>query len=127
MTLGAALLPAAVTVPPAALLVAWVLWYWRRLGRSNVPESRRRIRRASVAVMLAALPFVVQAASFLDAQTQPGAWAVTWILVMFALCLVVLMAGLDMLNTLRLARRKRLERIIEEAADRARRRKGAST
>ena len=127
MTLAAEHVPAVLTVPVAALFAAWLLWYWRRLGRSDVLESRRRIRRASTAVMLAGLPFLVEAASFLDARKQPGTWALTWILVMFALGLVVFTAGLDIFNTLRLARRERLDRVIHDAAEQARRRKGAAT
>ncbi len=102
----AAHLPAWLTLPPALLLVGWMLWYWRALGRPQVPDSRRRIRRASLLVMLAGMPFFVQALSFLDAKAQPYSWATTWLLVMFCLALLVLTAGLDLANTVRLGRGK---------------------
>ena len=123
MSIAAVLLAPILSVPPAAALMLWLLWYWRRLGGGDVPESRRRIRRASTAVMLAGLPFLVVALSFLDAKIRPGAWAMTWVLVTFVLGLVVFAAGLDLFNTLRLGRRERVNRIVQDAIERARRRK----
>jgi len=96
--------PPWVSVPLAVVLVAWILWYWSRMGSAVVPESRRRIRRASVLVMLVGVPFFVQAISFLDPQTQPATWVTTWMLVMFCIVLIVVTAALDVLNTMRLLR-----------------------
>lgn len=126
MTIASVLLAPAVTVPAAAAFLFWLLWYWRQLGRETVPDSRRRIRRASTAVMLAGLPFLVVALSYLDATTGPGTWAMTWVLVMFVLLLVVFAAALDVFNTLRLGRQERIDRLVDEAIEQARRRKGAA-
>ncbi len=105
MMLANAHLPPGVSIPVAIVLAFWMLWYWNRLGRQGFPDSRRRIRRASLAVMLSALPVSVQALSFLDFQAQPNQYAITWLLIVFLLGLVLVTAAMDTVNTLRLASR----------------------
>ncbi len=105
MMLADAHLPAGVSIPVAVVLAVWMLSYWKRLGDPSFPDSRRRIRRASLAVMLSSLPVSVQALSFLDFQVQPNQYAITWLLIVFLLGLVFVTAALDTVNTLRLASR----------------------
>ena len=105
MMLATVHLPAGVSIPVAVVLAIWMLSYWKRLGGSSIPDSRRRIRRASLAVMLSSLPVTVQALSFLDFQVQPNQYAITWLLIVFLLGLVLMTAALDTVNTLRLAHR----------------------
>ncbi len=124
MTLAAVLVAPSISVPAAAALALGLLWYWRQLGRKPVPGSRRRVRRAATAVMLAGVLCMVPALSFLDPQTRPGAWALTWVLVMILLAIMVAVAAIDVLNTLRLARLERVDQAIKEAVDRARHRQG---
>lgn len=126
MTLAGVLASPALTVPVAALLLLWLLWYWRRLGEPGVPASRRRIRRISTGLMLSGLPLLLAAMSVLDAQVRPGAWAACWVAVIAILSLVVAAAAVDVWNTLRLGRRERLDRIVEEAIEQARARRGAA-
>ncbi|MHC4413993.1 MAG: hypothetical protein ACYS0G_01785 [Planctomycetota bacterium] len=124
-------LPAVATIPVGLALAVWIMWYWKRLGSDRVPDSRRRIRRASILVMLPSLPLLVAALSFIDARTSPRAYVVTWLLVLFAIGLVLATAGLDLINTARIQRRERQARMLEaaaalaEAAKTARRRKPA--
>ncbi len=123
MTLGEVHLHPSMTIPPAVLLTVVMAWYWRRLGAGDVPDSRRRIRRASIAVTLLTLPILVHAASFLDAEARPGQYVITWLLVMFCIGLVLLTAGLDVLNTMRLShlhRRQRLERATADLIEASR-------
>ncbi len=101
------------TVPPSVIVGVWILWYWKRLAELNFPDSRRRIRRSSLLVMLATLPFFVQGMSFVDAAKQGDQYILTWLLVMFCTALVILTALLDLLNTMRLARRARARRATE--------------
>ncbi len=123
---AAVLVAPTLSVPAAAAMVLWLLWYWRRLGRKPVPDSRRRVRRAATAVMLAGILCLVPALSFLDPQARPGAWALAWVLVMILLAIVVAAAAIDVFNTLRLARLERVDQAIQEAVDRARHRQGVA-
>ena len=105
MMLAEAHLPPGVSIPVAVVMAIWMLWYWKCLGRAGLPDSRRRIRRSSLAVMLSTLPVCVQGVSFLDFETQPNQYAITWLLIIFLLGLVLVTAALDTVNTLRLASR----------------------
>ncbi|MDA0975099.1 MAG: hypothetical protein O2927_03945, partial [Planctomycetota bacterium] len=67
-------LPPAVAIPLAALLAVGCLWYWRRLDRRDVPESRRRIRRFSLLLILTTLPGLVWCSSLLDHRVDPQAY-----------------------------------------------------
>ncbi len=58
------------TQVPATMIGAWFLWSWQRLGQTGVPESRRRLRRASIVLMLVVLPVLVRA---LAARRSPAA------------------------------------------------------
>jgi peptidoglycan/LPS O-acetylase OafA/YrhL len=124
VTFAAVLLAPSLSVPAAAALALWLLWYWRRLGRELVPESRRRVRRAATAVMLAGIVCLVPALSFLDPEAMPGAWALAWVMVMILLAIMMAAAAIDVFNTLRLARQERVDRAIQEAVERARMRRG---
>ncbi|MHC4775824.1 MAG: hypothetical protein ACYTBR_11270 [Planctomycetota bacterium] len=112
----AAHLPAALTVPIAVAVAVLILWYWRRLGAADVPKSRRRIRRASMAVILIALPILVRAISFLDYKTQQGQYVVCWLLVLFCIGLVLLAAAIDVFDILRLSRLERRRTFLDASA-----------
>ncbi len=113
-------LPAAVTIPLALVVAGWIMWYWHRLAAPEVPDSRRRIRRASLIVMLVSQPILVQALSFANPHdTNPTAYVIAWLLVIFLVGLVLVTAGLDVLNTMRLQREQRRDRVIQAAVTRA--------
>jgi len=95
-------LPPAVAIPIALLLVAVCLWYWKRLDRPDVPESRRRIRRLSLLLVLTALPGLVWCSSLLDHRRDPEAYIVGWLACLMLVGLIVLTAIVDVLDTLRL-------------------------
>jgi hypothetical protein len=97
-------LPAMFTIPPLALAAAGLVWYWLLLGRPNVPPSRRRIRRISIAIMLLGMPLLVRGVSFLDPaiQSQHRAYVTTWLLVLVFVLAVVVTAVFDIVNNLRL-------------------------
>ncbi len=106
-------LPAAVTIPPALVVAGWIMWYWHRLAAPQVPDSRRRIRRASIIVILASLPILVRGLSFLDHATDHSQYIITWLLVLFTVGLVVVTAGIDLVNTLRIERKADRQRVAK--------------
>ena len=109
-------LPAAGTIPPALAAAVWILWYSMRLGAGEVSQSRRRIRQASLIVMFLSLPLLVSALSFIDPARSPRAYVMAWLGVMVGVAMVLLAAGIDLLNTWRLERRQRRWHLSEDAA-----------
>jgi undecaprenyl pyrophosphate phosphatase UppP len=114
--IAAAHLPAALTVPIAVAAAVLILWYWKRLGAADVPQSRRRIRRASMVVMLAWLPTLVVALSFVDYTTQQARYIISWLLVLLGLGLILLAAAIDVFDTLRLSRLERRQNFLDAHA-----------
>ncbi len=109
----AAHLPPMVTIPAAIGLAVWIMWYWKRLDDPKVDAKRRRIRRASIMVMFVALIPFVRAISFVDHQSDPTGYVTSWLLVTFAIGLVVVTAILDTFNTVRMHHAEQ----IDEAAE----------
>ena len=114
--IAAAHLPAALTIPIAVAVVVLILWYWKHLGAEDVPENRRRIRRASMVVMLVGLPILVRALSFVDYKTQQGQYVVCWLLVLLGLGLILLATVIDVFDTLRLSRQERRRNFLDAHA-----------
>jgi uncharacterized membrane protein SpoIIM required for sporulation len=114
--IAAAHLPAAMTIPIAVAVGLLILWYWKRLGADDVPESRRRIRRSSLVVMLIGLPILVRALSFVNYKTQQGQYIVSWLLVLFCLALILIAAAIDVFDTLRLSRQQRQRNFLDAHA-----------
>ncbi len=102
--LGEVHLPAHFSIPLLLLAAGGIAWYWLRLGRPGVPSSRRRIRRFSIVLMLIGLPVLGKALSFVDPalQHQHRDYIVTWTVVLLFVLGVVITAGIDVVNNLRL-------------------------
>ena len=105
-------LPPVVTIPPVIGFALWIMWYWKRLDDPNVDAKRRSIRRASIMVMFVALIPLVRALSFVDHRSDPTGYVISWLLVTFAIGLVVVTAILDTFNTVRMHHAEQ----IDEAA-----------
>lgn len=75
-----------------------------------MPASRRRIRTASGLLMMVVAPLLAHAISTGPGTDQPRPMAVLWLVILFMLCMVVGLAALDLLNTLRLSRHGRPSR-----------------
>jgi len=101
----AALVHPAITIPAAAAAVALIAWYWLRLSAPDVPDTRRRLRRASMAVMVVFIFVSVGAMSFVNRQTNQSQFVVVWSIAIALLLIVVFIAFLDVLNNLRIHRR----------------------
>ncbi len=111
-----AFLHPAVSIPIALICAVWIVWYWRRLGRPDVPESRRRIRRASMLVMIVTLPIMVRGVSFVD-ETSPIDFVVAWGMIILLILLLLVVAAIDLWNNLRL-HQQYLEQVSSESAAR---------
>jgi uncharacterized membrane protein len=101
----AALVHPAITIPAAAAAIALIAWYWQRLSGPEVPDTRRRLRRTSMAIMVAFIFVSVGAMSFVNQQTNQSQFVVVWSIAISLLLIVVFIAFLDVLNNLRIQRR----------------------
>jgi C4-dicarboxylate-specific signal transduction histidine kinase len=110
-------LSAFVTVPLAIVIGLGLAWYWMRLGNSEVPASRRRIRRTSVVFMLTSLPMFVRGLSILESKTKPREYVLTWTMAMLMVALVMITAAIDAANNMRLHRRLRRQALEETAKE----------
>jgi len=109
--------PGWLTVPAGIGAVTWLVWYWLRLGRAGVPQSRRRIRRTSLVVIFVGLIVIVRAVSFIDERVDPTGYTVTWAMAILLVLILLFIAFIDLLNNLRLHRNDR-ERALLESRER---------
>jgi len=84
----------------AAGLGLGVLWW--KFGGPQVPASRRRIRRVSTVVALILVPILVAGLCFIDPNTTPRHYAEVWTLAIALVFVLVLLAVVDVLNSVRL-------------------------
>ncbi len=94
-------------VPLAMALMFLVAGHVLAVQRTPMPASRRRIRTASGLLMMVVAPLLAHAISTGPGTDQPRPMAVLWLLILSMLGMVVGLAVLDLLNTLRLARHRR--------------------
>lgn len=100
--IGAVLVPPLWSVLVAGATAGLIFWYFRRMGRADVPPSRRRVRRLSLITVLAVLPILVRVLSFVDPEQQPGEFIAWWSVIFVLILVIVAIALLDMMNNLRL-------------------------
>ena len=113
----AAQLPWVLTVPIAIVFGNAILWYWIALNKPNVLASRRRIRRASMAVLLVSLPVFVRAISFINHQANPNQFVIIWSMLLLLLLLLVITAIADAINTMNIHREQQIKEMAKAAAD----------
>lgn len=118
--LGAALAPAWIIIPFAAVTLLVLAGHVLALGGADMPASRRRIRLANGLVMMFATPLTAYAFC-IAAPEEPRVFTIVWTLVAGLLFLVVMLAGLDLLNTWRLlaSERRRLRAELKAAREEA--------
>jgi hypothetical protein len=92
-----------IMIPVACVAMLVVAAHVIALGKAEMPASRRRIRSASGALMLLTIPVLAYASSIVT-PAQTRLFVLSWTLGVGLLTLVVALALLDMLNTLRLHR-----------------------
>lgn len=109
---NAPLLPSWVVLPVAVVLLLVVAAHLLLISSAPMPESRRRIRLANGWIMLLLVP--IGAAAFgVVTPGDPRMFLIVWLLVIFMLVMLIVLATLDVFNTGRLYRREK--RSIEES------------
>lgn len=107
--IGGAILPAWGVLPIAALLMLVVAAHMEATRAATRPESRRRIRLANGWVMLVTIPMLASGFSLLDPDVERRAFVLVWVGVVWLLVVSLLLAVIDVANTIRIARRDRRE------------------
>lgn len=85
-------------VPVGAVVIVILTVHMRSQAYADMPESRRRIRTVNDWLMLLATPVTVYAFS-LATPADPRAFLLAWLSVAGLLVIILLVAGLDILNT----------------------------
>lgn len=132
-TLAMGLLPVWIALPAAAAVMFTVAGHVLMIQRAQMPGSRRRIRTCAGLVMLVVTPLLAHALSTGPGVDQPRPMALVWMTIIALLGLVIGLALLDVLNTLRLhmlhmrgLRRETRARVALDLAGAARARVGES-
>ncbi|HEX8877627.1 MAG TPA: hypothetical protein VF777_12830 [Phycisphaerales bacterium] len=100
------LLPPWVVLPVAVVMLLVVAVHLLVITHAPMPESRRRIRLANGWIMLLLVP--LGAAAFgVVTPGDPRTFLIVWLLVIFMLIMLIVLATLDVFNTGRLYRRER--------------------
>lgn len=115
MIIAAAYIPLLYSIGPAVIGLGLVIWYWLHLSRENVPLSRRRIRRVSLAIIAVTIPLLLTALSVVDPQQQASAYVIVWSVCALCLLLIVATAIIDAINNIRLHREVHHEQLINTA------------
>lgn len=107
------IVPIWVSAPLAMITLVTVAAHLLAMREANMPESRRRIRTANGWLILVTVPVLVIAFSVVS-RSQPRQFVLIWVVAMALVCFTILMAVVDMVNNLRLARiqRQRLSRTM---------------
>lgn len=91
-----------VVLPIAAALMLVVAALQAAIQRADAPPSRKRIRSANGVVMLLAIPLLAAGFCLVNPTLAPRAFLLVWAAAIGLLCIAVLLAVLDMMNTWRL-------------------------
>ncbi len=107
-------LPALVTFPLALAAMLLVSAHVTATQQSGAPASRKRIRIVNGWVMLLTLPLIAAGLSVVSGD-QPRLFTLVWLGVVLLLFLSIMLAILDALNTVRLAREDKRRNLIDFA------------
>lgn len=100
------LAPTWLVLPLAAVMLLLLAGYLISLQSGDVPPKRRRIRSANTMVMLLATPLIAYAFGIV-APANARLFLLTWLAITGLLALMILLAGLDALYSMRLHREQR--------------------
>lgn len=93
-----------VAVGLASVIILAMAWYWPRLSRPEMPVTRRRIRRASLLIGLLGLIAATLGFGIIDPDARPMPYFAAWGAASLAIFVVVMLALLDALVSLRMHR-----------------------
>ena len=88
----------------ALIVQAGYLIALKEVPRGKIPPSRKRIRTASSWLSMFAIPLSAYGFGFASTQ-DPRLFAIVWMVVIALIAGILLLAGLDAVNTLRLHRK----------------------
>ncbi len=88
----------------ALIVQAGYLIALKELPKGRIPPSRKRIRTASSWLSMFAIPLSAYGFGFASTQ-DPRLFAIVWMVVIALIAGILLLAGLDAVNTLRLHRK----------------------
>jgi|GEM_PF-1285983 hypothetical protein len=103
-------------LPLTAVVMLLTIWHVLAIQRTAMPASRRRIRTASGLLMLllfAALTFALAGAPISERRL----FVLSWLAVLGLVMLVLMLAAMDMANTVRLSGRLRRQLTTQAAED----------
>ncbi len=98
--------PAWVVFPIAAIVLLTVAGHMivlRELPKGKIPESRRRLRIATGWVMMFTIPLTAYGFG-VASLADPGLFVLVWTMIVGLLCGVFVLAGVDVVNSMRLHR-----------------------
>lgn len=101
----ALIIPAAYTIPFAAIFLAALALHARAEWREPGDRFRQRTRLANAAVIALAVPLLTVGSSFIDPQESARAWMLIWLGNLGLLLISLGLAMLDAMNTIRHTRR----------------------
>ena len=116
MTLAALDMSPVLGVSIGVLLALASAWYWHQLGREDVEQTTRALRRASLVLGLLAVFALVRAACFVDSEVSPSAYVTAWLTAFGLMFLVVVLVAVDVFNSFRIHRNYVEREALETAA-----------
>ena len=90
----------------ALIIQAGYLIALKELPREMMPASRKRIRTASSWMSMFAIPLSAYGFGFASTD-DPGLFAIVWMVVIALIAGILMLAGLDAINTIRLHRKSK--------------------
>lgn len=103
-------IPPAIAIPVAIVGMIVVAAHAQALAKApGVPESRRRIRLANAVLMLLTIPMLTAGFSLISGVQRPRLWVMVWLLSTLLVGMILILAVIDTLNTVRISRRRRQE------------------
>lgn len=100
------MVPLTITIPSAVAAVIILACYWRSTYMKSVERSRRRIRRANTLVQYALIIALVYALSMVRPAYEKQQFILAWMTVLLFVTVMIVLAGADAINTVRIRRRK---------------------
>ena len=92
-------------LPLAAVCLVLLAGHVLALARSEEPTSRKRIRQANSVVGMLTVAAMAEGLCIFSPGGAPRLWALAWMSVLLLVCLNVLMAMIDAINSARLRQR----------------------
>lgn len=97
--------PGWITLPVAAIAMVAVAAHLLILERRRSNHVRRRIRLVNGWVTLISIPLIAAGVSYINPEVRPRMFVIVWLMVIVMVSMSLLLAAVDIVNTLVAARR----------------------